>query len=61
VIGSASTSVAAVAGSSSRKMSRRPLPTLSRSPSVSRRAANRLSRGKSTVAIATLNIPWGSM
>ena len=38
-----------------------PLPTVRRIPPASLRAAMRLSVGNSTVATATLKIPWGSM
>jgi hypothetical protein len=60
-MGSASASVSAAAGVSSRKIWRVPVAIVARSPSRSRRAAKRLSVGNSTVATATENIPWGSM
>ena len=51
----------AAAGISSRLIWRIPLPTVRRIPAGSRREARRLSVGNSTVATATLNMPWGSM
>ena len=38
-----------------------PLPIVRRIPDTLRRAARRLSVGNSTVATATLKMPWGSM
>ena len=61
MIGSASTSVQAAAGISSRQICRVPVPVSARRPSVSPRMASRASAGNRTVATATLNIPCGSM
>ena len=61
MIGSASAIVTAAAGISSSAIWRMPLPCSRRRPSQSCRATRRLSCGNSTVATATLNMPWGSM
>ena len=58
--GSASTSRNADAGSSMKKIWRRPSARVRRIPSMSSRAARREIVGNSTVAIATLKTPWGS-
>ena len=52
--------ISAAAGISSRLICRMPVPTARRMFAGSRTAAMRLRVGKSTVATATLNIPWGS-
>ena len=57
----ASTAISAADGISSRLIWRMPLPSVRRIPATSRRTAIRLRVGNSTVATATLNIPWGSM
>ena len=51
----------APAGISRKAIWRMPSPNVRRKPSSSPRAASRASDGKSTVAIATENIPCGSM
>ncbi len=51
----------AAAGISIRLIWRMPLPTVRRIAAASRLEAMRLSVGNSTVAIATLNMPCGSM
>ena len=60
-IGSASTALTTAAGMSRNAIWRRPLLTVLRKPSMSPRTAKRESDGNSTVAIATENIPCGSM
>jgi hypothetical protein len=61
MIGSASTAEATPAGTSRNTICRSPSDTVERKPSMSARAARRDIVGKSTVAIATENIPCGSM
>ena len=61
VIGSARTALTMLAGTSRNAICRRPRPTVCRKPARSFRAARRASEGNSTVAIATENIPCGSM
>ena len=51
----------ALAGTSVKPIWRNPSEMVSRNPSTSLRAARRESAGKSTVAIATEKMPWGSM
>ena len=60
-MGTASTSVIAAHGMSSRNTPRMPVASRERTPSRSPRLTNRLSAGNSTVATATLNMPCGSM
>ena len=60
-IGSAKTAEKTLAGTSRNAIWRSPTPTMWRKPSTSPRAASRDSDGKSTVATATENMPWGSM
>ena len=60
-IGSASTALITAAGTSRNAIWRSPIPTVSRKRVMSPRAAKRESDGNSTVAIATENIPCGSM
>jgi hypothetical protein len=48
-------------GISSRQIRRTPLAIVALRSSYSRRAAKRARVGNTTVAIATLKIPWGSM
>ncbi len=60
-IGSASTALTAAAGMRRNAICRRPVLTVARKPSMSPRVAKRDSVGKRTVAIATENIPCGSM
>ena len=60
-MGVASTAAATLAGTSRNAIWRMPMDTVERKPSMSPRAASREMAGKSTVATATENIPWGSM
>ena len=61
MIGSASTALTTAVGASRNAICRRPRETVSPKPRMSPRLASRESVGKSTVAIATENIPCGSM
>ncbi len=61
MIGSASTALTTAAGVRRNAIWRMPFETVSAKPRMSPRDANRESVGKRTVAIATENIPCGSM